>query len=121
MIRRSDGLIWECADFQTDGTHPSPSERSKVANMLLNFFRTEPAAQVWYRGNPAGRGDLDGDGMLTSSDVILLLNYVFLGILPPTGGLFAADLNCSGVTDSPDVILLLNSAFLGNSVPPRCP
>ncbi len=119
--RQADSLIWECLDFQTDGTHPSPSGRSKVANMLLNFFRNNPAAQVWYWKNPAGRGDLDGDGMLTSSDVVMLLNYAFLGTSPPTGGVFAADLDCSGAPDAPDVVLLLNSTFLGSPVPPRCP
>jgi hypothetical protein len=119
--RQADGLIWECLDFQTDGTHPSLTGRQKVANMLLNFFRNNPAAQVWYRKNPVGRGDLDGDGVLTGTDVVLILNYAFLGTLPPTGGLFAADLDCSGAVNSPDVILLLNSAFLGTPVPPRCP
>lgn len=121
LVSRSDGLIWECGDFvTTDGTHPSPSGRAKVANMLLNFFQNDPAAQVWYRRNPAGRGDLNGDGGLTPADIVLLLNYVFTGQLPLTGGLFAADLDCSGDLNPADVILLMNSAFLGAPVPPRC-
>lgn len=45
---RADGLIWECRDFQNDGTHPAPSGRTKVANLLLAFFRTEVTATSWF-------------------------------------------------------------------------
>ena len=121
LVPRSDGLVWECGDFSTnDGTHPSPSGRMKVANMLLNFFQTNPAAQVWYKRNPTGRGDLNGDSALTPADVVLLLSYVFTGQLPPTGGLFAADLDCSGTLNPADVVLLMNSVFLGVPAPSRC-
>jgi len=120
LTPRSDGLIWECSNFQTDGTHPSTSGREKVANLLLNFFHNNPAAQVWYLKQPEGRGDLNGDGLLSSADVVLLLNLTFLGLQAPTGGLFAADLNCSGAPDSPDVVILLNAAFLGDPLPAPC-
>ena len=45
---RQDGLIWECRDFQTDGTHPGPAGRTKVANLLLAFFKTEATATSWF-------------------------------------------------------------------------
>ncbi|HUF46422.1 MAG TPA: hypothetical protein VMM93_01340 [Vicinamibacterales bacterium] len=45
---RSDGLTWACSDFQSDGTHPSPSGRQKVAERLLDFVRTDPTASEWY-------------------------------------------------------------------------
>lgn len=45
---RADGLIWECRDFQTDGTHPAPTGRAKVANLLLAFFKTEATAATWF-------------------------------------------------------------------------
>lgn len=51
IIARSDGLQWFCADFQSDGTHPSVSGQQKVANMLLNFFKTDQLTGVWFVAN----------------------------------------------------------------------
>lgn len=45
---RSDGLVWNCADVQPDGTHPSPSGRQKVANLLQQFFTQSSLAAPWY-------------------------------------------------------------------------
>ncbi len=45
---RSDGLQWFCPDFQSDGTHPSASGQQKVANMLLNFFKSDTLARTWF-------------------------------------------------------------------------
>ncbi len=41
---RSDGFTWLCSDTQPDFTHPSPSGRTKVADQLLAFFKTDPLA-----------------------------------------------------------------------------
>ncbi|MEK9138396.1 MAG: T9SS type A sorting domain-containing protein, partial [Bacteroidota bacterium] len=49
IVPRSDGLIWICDDFVTsDRTHPSTSGRLKVANLLLNFFKTDTTARGWF-------------------------------------------------------------------------
>ena len=45
---RSDGLTWLVSDYQSDGTHPSPSGRQKVAQMLLNFFTTDETSKLWF-------------------------------------------------------------------------
>ncbi len=45
---RADGLIWTPEDVGPDGTHPSPSGRQKVANLLLQFFKTDPTAKGWF-------------------------------------------------------------------------
>jgi hypothetical protein len=54
LVPRSDGLIWECVDFQNDGTHPSESGRAKVATQLLDFFTTDPTATPWFLADAAG-------------------------------------------------------------------
>lgn len=48
MIPRSDGAVWTCQDIDADGTHPNLTGRGKVANMLLNFFETDPTATPWF-------------------------------------------------------------------------
>ncbi len=54
MQMRPDGLVWRCSDLQDDGTHPSPSARTKVAAMLLDFFHTDPTARAWFVAPPGG-------------------------------------------------------------------
>lgn len=47
--RPGDGLTYACSDFvASDGTHPSGPGRTKVANLLLDFFQTDATAQPWY-------------------------------------------------------------------------
>lgn len=46
--RKADGLVWERKDLGPDGTHPSDSGRSKVAGLLLNFFKTDANAKPWF-------------------------------------------------------------------------
>ena len=48
---RSDGLTWSCSDVRSnDGTHPSDSGSQKVAQMLLDFIRTDGTARAWFFG-----------------------------------------------------------------------
>jgi hypothetical protein len=45
---RADSLVWRRPDFETDGTHPSRSGEEKVGRLLLDFFRSSPAARCWF-------------------------------------------------------------------------
>jgi hypothetical protein len=51
LVPRADGLVWACSDFQSDGTHPGPTGRAKVAAMLDAFFKQSPFAAPWYLGS----------------------------------------------------------------------
>lgn len=52
LTPRSDGLIWECDDFESDGTHPGADAEDKVANLLLDFMETE-FNMGWFSGQEA--------------------------------------------------------------------
>lgn len=56
---RSDGLIWECSDFEADG-HVTAAGEKKVAQLLLSFLHDDSTARSWYLpdGDPAGSADL---------------------------------------------------------------
>jgi hypothetical protein len=48
--RKVDSLVWLKEDVTpNDGTHPSPSGRDKVTDLLLDFLHTNPLASTWYR------------------------------------------------------------------------
>jgi hypothetical protein len=53
---RSDGLEWMLSDMANDGTHPSqPQGATKVAQLLLDFFKADTIAAMWFlaAGAPA--------------------------------------------------------------------
>jgi len=50
---RSDGLVWLNTDLIGDCTHPSDAGQQKVADMLLQFFKTDVTATPWFLANPA--------------------------------------------------------------------
>lgn len=46
--RKQDGLVWTREDLGPDGTHPSEGGRRKVAQQLLDFFRSDATAKPWF-------------------------------------------------------------------------
>jgi len=46
--RRIDDVVWKPEDLGPDGTHPSDSGRRKVAELLLDFVKTDSTAKVWF-------------------------------------------------------------------------
>ena len=49
--RKRDGLVYERRDLLEDGTHPSDSGGRKIADLLLEFFPTDPLTRTWYSRN----------------------------------------------------------------------
>ncbi len=56
LVPRSDGLVWECSDFEADGTHPGPAAEAKVGAMLLAHFLSSPTTESWFAGAPGACG-----------------------------------------------------------------
>lgn len=63
-------------------------------------------------------GDANGDGVINVSDVVYLINYLFInGPLPEP--LEAGDANCDGMVNINDVVYLINYLFISGP-PPGC-
>lgn len=71
LVPRSDGLIWECDDFNSDGIHPNTIGSAKVADLLVRAFAADPTSRPWF---VACAPDLTDDGSLTVADFLAFLD-----------------------------------------------
>lgn len=62
-------------------------------------------------------GDINNDRVLTASDVIGLVNYVFKGGAKPYPFAGTGDVNCSGAVTSSDIIEFVNHVFKSGPAP----
>jgi PKD repeat protein len=62
-------------------------------------------------------GEMNGDCIINSADVVYLINYLFKAGLEPVCEL-SEDVNCDGIVNSADVVYLINYLFKGG--PPPC-
>lgn len=63
-------------------------------------------------------GDANGDGVVTTADVIHMICFAFRSCSPTVGEGFIADVNCNGSLTSADIIFLIS--YLFRSGPPPC-
>jgi len=62
-------------------------------------------------------GDVNINGSVTSSDVIVLVNYVFKGGNDPDPCTANGDVNCNGTVTSSDIIYEVNYVFKSGPAP----
>ncbi len=66
-------------------------------------------------------GDADGSGIITISDAVFLINYIFAGGTAPYD-IAAGDADCNGVISISDAVYLINFIFGGGAAPcAACP
>ena len=66
-------------------------------------------------------GDADGNAIITISDAVFLINYIFAGGPEPSPQI-AADADCNGITTISDAVYLINYIFAGGLPPCQtCP
>ncbi len=66
-------------------------------------------------------GDSDGNGVITISDVVFLIGYIFSGGLPPVP-LSTADVDCNTVVNVSDAVYMIAYIFSGGPAPcAACP
>lgn len=118
VLPRSDGLTWLVGDFAADGTHPSASGASKVADLLLEFFSTAPTARIWFLapGRGALLGDLNADGRVDFFDVDPFLLGLFdpaayAAAFPELDAVERADFSQDGALDFFDIDGFLRMLF----------
>ena len=63
-------------------------------------------------------GDVNGDGVANSADVVYLITYMFIGG-PPPNPMAAGDVNGDCVVNSSDVVYLINYLFIGGPAPKK--
>ncbi len=88
---------------------------------VVTFVASDGMAQrqvsVTYSVFDFIRGDVNRDAVVTSSDVILLVNYTFKGGPAPVP-VAAGDVDASGTINSSDIIYLVNFLFKSGPPPP---
>lgn len=97
---RSDGLVWQCSDYNADGTHPSTAGADKVAGMLLDHLLQSPFSRGWF--GVIDLADIDRDGDADSTDDSLFVSILLAGN-PTFDQLAACDLNGDGRADGADL------------------
>ena len=62
-------------------------------------------------------GDCNGDDVITSADLIGMVNFVFKGGAPPLPCVATADVNCNGSVTSADIVYLVGFVFKSSTAP----
>jgi hypothetical protein len=65
-------------------------------------------------------GNANGDEAVNVSDVVYILNYVFISGSPPPHPLESAEVNCDGMVNVSDAVWLLNYIFISGPAPCEC-
>lgn len=91
---------------------PRPVQYTMILdNFYAAWIPDAPVCPIW------NTGDANVDLLLTSSDVIYIVNYVFKGGFEPFPCPASADVDCSGAVTSADIINLVNHVFKGGPAP----
>ena len=110
-------------------TGPSPDMMPSVASdhgstlIAGSVFRDDAPFASYRLGlrswstSAALAGDTNGDGTITSADVVYLVGYVFKGGEEPKPCAAVGDVNCTSTISSADIVLLVNHVFKGGPAP----
>ena len=93
---------------------PGVDRNSYIVDSMLNMWDLTVGPITCPYGLT---GDSDASGSLTSSDIILLVNYVFKGGDPPVPCTPAGDVTCDSSVNSTDIIYLVDHIFRGGDPP----
>jgi hypothetical protein len=89
-----------------NGTNPNNAKT--VMERIMNWFGIAKPSFL--------AGDANADGQINASDVVYLINYLFVGGPEPQPWQ-SGDANCDGALNVSDVIYLINYLFIGGPAP----
>jgi hypothetical protein len=108
-VKPNDFVGALCNDYDCDGVITANDQ---------NIFKSHLCHCCDGQCIIAVTGDVNGDNLVTSADIIWMVNHIFKGGAPPMPCPAAGDVNCDGVLNSADIIVLVNFVF--KSGPPPC-
>ncbi len=103
-------------------TLPHDGEITFPVAFLLSNTGTAPFGQVISKlksmlsSGTAGCGDADGTGVVSISDAVFLINYIFIGG-PAPSPLSSGDVDCNEIITISDIVYLVHYIFMGGLVP----
>ena len=98
---------------------PKDIDGDCYSDIVAGYQRVYNDGEVLWFENMAGsqlQGDATNDGVIDISDVVYLINYLFING-PAPNPLWMGDCNCDCVIDVSDVVYLLNYLFAHGPVP----
>lgn len=112
--------IWGIEDFQDFNPYDhTPGDRISQFNLpYFTAFAKAGIASLAILAQPVPyvSGDANGDSLVTVSDVIYLINYLFKSGPPPNPSV-SADANCDGILNVSDVVYIINYIFKDGLAP----
>ena len=99
----SDGEVYPGAIEYCNGTDDD-------CNAIIDDACIDLCPIVWT-------GDVNVDELITSADIIYMVNFVFKGDAAPQPCDASGDVDCSGAVTSADIIMMVNHVFKGAAAP----
>jgi hypothetical protein len=81
------------------------------------YFATTHGVFAFSHSTNLACGDANLSGLITASDIIYLVNYIFKSGPPPFPVAELSDVDCNGTLEAADIIALVNFVFKGGAPP----
>ncbi|MFQ6031739.1 MAG: dockerin type I domain-containing protein, partial [Candidatus Zixiibacteriota bacterium] len=127
----SPGGSWEISDYPASldpeyfmeifDQQNVPDEFESATQPYLPGYSIHTVVEYAVEVRPLDyRGDANGDGVINSADVVLLINYLFVPGSPAPDPFLEGDANCDEVINSADIVFLINYLYVPSSPLPCC-
>ena len=122
LFNNGDGSFCQVADMvefeeRSVGVYGGDVDGDSDTDLILVHWGWVRSGLTILRNARIGLpGDANGNGAVSISDVVFLINYIFAGGAAPNP-LSSGDVNCSGAISISDAVFLINYIFAGGAAP----